>query len=74
MVAFLKLEETADFMGGKGVELIMVAHVPDVLEQNSSGFELYVLLTKNSISEHEAKTSFHILIDPNVYLRTKYLN
>ena len=61
-------------MGGKGVELIMVTHVPDVLEQNSSGFELYVLLTKNSISEHEAKTSFHILIDPNVYLRTKYLN
>ena len=50
----------------------MVAHVPDVLEQNSSGFELYVL-TKTSISEHEAKTSFHILIDPNAYVSNKYL-
>ena len=38
------MEETADFMGEKGVIFeLTVAHVPDVLEQNPSGFEFYSL-------------------------------
>ena len=52
-------------MGGKGVELIMVTHVPDVLEQNPSGFEFYS--PKSRFLSGRQRHLFK-LIDPSAYL------
>ena len=63
LVAFLKkTEETAEFMRGKRGHF-RAAHVPDVLEKNPSGFELYSPKTRFLIARQR---HFFKLIDPNV--------